>query len=158
MELKELVEADGKGYCTTAVSFDGSWCSCGWSARDGVVARISLKTGKVLDVIHLSSSCSTCDRLEKLHSEGQLSWMEFLEKKVEHGEDCYLNHNGSAQIRFTKIIIIIILFHLTTMMSVLHGHCKFWCYHSKILFWISKPHLQFFFKVFNLLFMNIFWS
>ena len=117
-ELKELLGADGEGYCTTAVSFDGSWCSRRWSARDGVVARISLKTGNVLDVIHLSSSCSTCDPLEKLHSEGQLSWMEFLEKKVEHGEVCCLNHDGSAQIRLTKIIIIIILFHLTTTMSV----------------------------------------
>ncbi|CAH3188353.1 unnamed protein product [Porites evermanni] len=26
-ELKELLGADGEGYCTTAVSFDGSWCS-----------------------------------------------------------------------------------------------------------------------------------
>ena len=119
-ELKELVETDSEGYCTTAVSFDGSWCSRGWCARDGVVAGISLKTGKVLDVIHLSSSCSTCDRLEKLHSEGQLSQMEFLEKQVEHGEVCYLNHDGSAQVRFSKIIIIIIiLFHLTTTLNQL---------------------------------------
>ena len=28
-ELKELVETDSEGYCTTAVSFDGSWCSRG---------------------------------------------------------------------------------------------------------------------------------
>jgi len=68
-ELKEpRVETDDEGYCSTAVSFDGSWCSSGWTARDGVVAGISPKTGKVLDVMHLSSSCSTCDRLEKLHS------------------------------------------------------------------------------------------
>ena len=112
------METDGEGYCTTAVSFYGSWCSRGWSARDGVVAGISLKTGKVLDVIHLSSSCSTCDRLEKLHSEGQLSRMEFLEKEVEPREVCYLNHDGSAEVRFSKIvIIIIILFHLTTTLN-----------------------------------------
>ena len=114
-ELKELVETDDEGYCTTAVSFDGSWCSCGWSARDGVVAGISLKTGKVLDVIHLSSSCSTCDRLEKLHSEGQLSLKEFLEKQVEHRDVCYLNHHGSTQLRFTKIVIT--LFHFTTTLN-----------------------------------------
>lgn len=76
--MKELVETDSEGYCTTAVSFDGLWCSRGWSARDRVVAGISLKTGKELDVIYPSSSCSTCDQLEMLHSEGQLSWMKFL--------------------------------------------------------------------------------
>ena len=117
-ELKELVETDDEGYCTTAVSFNGSWCSCGWSARDRVVAGISLKTGKVLDVIHLSSSCSTCNRLEKLYSEGQLSWMQFLEKQVEHGDVCYLNHDGSAQVRSAKIIIIT-LFHWTTTLKQL---------------------------------------
>lgn len=61
----------------------------------------------------------TCDQLEKLHSEGQLSRMEFLEKQVEHGELCYLNHDVSAQVRFSKIIIIIILFHLTTTLNQL---------------------------------------
>ena len=32
-----------------AASFDASWNSRGWSARDGVVAAISDDTGKVLD-------------------------------------------------------------------------------------------------------------
>ena len=35
------------------------------------------------------------------------------------------------------------VFTMSKTMSVPHGHCKFWCYDSKILFWISKSHLQF---------------
>ena len=34
------------------------------------------------------------------------------------------------------------VFTMSKTMSVPHGHCKFWCYDSKILFWISKSHLQ----------------
>jgi len=43
------------------ISIDGSWNKRGWSARDGVVAVISTDTGKVLDVVFLSNSCTTCE-------------------------------------------------------------------------------------------------
>ena len=37
------------------VSIDGSWNQRGWSTCDGVVAFISIDTGKVLDVAFLSN-------------------------------------------------------------------------------------------------------
>ena len=46
-ELRELVVEAG-------ASIDGSWSSRGWSARDGVVAAVSVDTGKVLDVVYLN--------------------------------------------------------------------------------------------------------
>lgn len=54
-ELRELVvEAE--------VSIDGSRSSRGWSARDGIVAAVSVDTGKVLDVVHLTNPCTSCDQ------------------------------------------------------------------------------------------------
>ena len=47
------------------VSIDGSWSSRGWSARDGVVAVVSIDTGKVLDVVYLSNSCTACQQKER---------------------------------------------------------------------------------------------
>lgn len=44
------------------VVVDGSWNQQGWSARDGVVAVISINTGKVLDAIFLSNSCASCEQ------------------------------------------------------------------------------------------------
>ena len=40
-----------------AASFDCSWSSRGWSARDGIVAAISEDTGKVLEEVFMTSSC-----------------------------------------------------------------------------------------------------
>ena len=53
-ELRDLVVKAG-------ASIDGSWSSRSWSARDGVVAAVSVHTGKVLDVVYLTNSCTSCD-------------------------------------------------------------------------------------------------
>ena len=52
------------------VFIEGSWNQRGWPARDGVVAVISIDTGKVLDVIFLSNSCATCEQMERKQREG----------------------------------------------------------------------------------------
>ena len=57
-QLREVVAEAG-------VSTDGSWSSRGWSARDGVVAVISIDTGKFLDVVHLSNQCNGCSQKER---------------------------------------------------------------------------------------------
>jgi len=49
-QLREYQGADSETMIDVGVSLDGSWSSRGWSARDGVVAAISIDTGKVLDV------------------------------------------------------------------------------------------------------------
>lgn len=80
------------------VSIDGSWSSRGWSARDGVVAAISIDTGKMLDVVYLSNSCTACDRKEKEKKEGKISNVAYLEWYIKHESGCYLNHEGSAEV------------------------------------------------------------
>ena len=90
-ELREVVAEAG-------VSIDGSWSSRGWSARDGVVAVISIDTGKILDVVHLSNQCNGCSQKERQREDGTLSKMEFLRWYIDHEPSCYLNHDGSAQV------------------------------------------------------------
>lgn len=61
-EWKRTKRKLGKIACTyttfdVGVKLDCSWCSQGWSATNGMVAAIDVDTGKVLDVVNLSSSC-----------------------------------------------------------------------------------------------------
>lgn len=58
------------------VSIDGSWR--GWTTRDGVVAVVSIDTGKVLDVVYLSSSCTACQGNEREKNEGTISNIDYL--------------------------------------------------------------------------------
>ena len=60
------------------VSIDGSWSSRGWTARDGVVAVVSIDTGKVLDAVYLSSSCTLCKGKEREKNEGTISTIDYL--------------------------------------------------------------------------------
>jgi hypothetical protein len=87
-------------------SFDCAWSSRGWSARDGVVAAISEDTGRVLDVVYMTRSCSHCKKMEEKRASGQLSKIEFFEWYIGHEENCYLNHEGSAQVLQSYTLII----------------------------------------------------
>ena len=40
------------------ITLDCSWSSHGWSASNGLVAAVDVDSGKVVDVIHLSRSCT----------------------------------------------------------------------------------------------------
>ena len=64
-QLKDIVVDAG-------VSIYGSWNSRGWSARDGMVAVVSIDTGKVLDVVFLSNSCAACEQKKREHQEGKI--------------------------------------------------------------------------------------
>ena len=87
------------------VSIDGSWNQRGWSARDGVVAVISIDTGKVLDVAFLSNSCTACEQMKRKQQEGTVSRMDYLGWVISHQENCYHNHEGSSQ-----VICLLLLF------------------------------------------------
>jgi len=90
-QLKDIVVNAG-------VSIDGSWNSRGWSARDGMVAVVSIDTGKVLDIVFLSNSCAACEQKKREQCEGIISWRDFLGWFIGHEENCYLNHEGSSQV------------------------------------------------------------
>lgn len=72
------------------VSIDGSWSSRGWTTRDGVVAVVSIDTGKVLHAVYLSSSCTACQRQEFEKKEGTISTIDYLEWYIKHEKDCFL--------------------------------------------------------------------
>lgn len=85
-------------FVDAGVSIDGSWNSRGWSARDGMVAVVSIDTGKVLDVVFLSNSCAACEQKKREQREGKISKRDFLGWFIGHEENCYLNHEGSSQV------------------------------------------------------------
>ena len=89
-----------------AASFDGSWNSRGWSARDGVVTAISDDTGKVLDVIFMTKSCPHCKQMDDKRARGELTRLEFLDWYIKHEPGCLLNHDGSAQVIINTITCI----------------------------------------------------
>jgi len=80
------------------ISIDGSWNKRGWSAHDGVVAVISTDTGKVLDVVFLSNSCTTCEQMKRKQKDGAISRIDYLSWVVSHDENCFHNHEGSSQV------------------------------------------------------------
>lgn len=81
------------------VSVDGSWSSRGWSARDGVVAVLSIDTGKVLDVEYLSNGCSECVKTEERRKDGKMAKIDYLKWYIDHEPKCHFNHDGSAPVR-----------------------------------------------------------
>ena len=87
------------------ITIDASWSTRGWSASDGVVAAISVDTGKVLDVVHLSSTCAECTKMEEKKKGGSMSrldWHRWFEK---HEPNCFLNHDGSAAVSRLEMIL-----------------------------------------------------
>ena len=82
----------------TGATFDGSWSSRGWSARDGIVAAISVETGKVVDVVYLSGSCNQCTEMENKRQTGQITRLQFLGWYLQHDDNCYMNHDGSSAV------------------------------------------------------------
>ena len=81
-------------------SIDSSWSSRGWSPRDGVIAAISIDTGKVVDVVYLTNSCTSCVQKEREPKEGTTSKRQYLKCYLTHEENCFINHEGSAQVSF----------------------------------------------------------
>ena len=74
------------------VSVDGTWQRRGFSSLSGVVAAVSVDTGKVLDVEILSRSCAGCKKHNKDHktSYSYLAW------QGDHAAVCKKNYPGSA--------------------------------------------------------------
>ena len=107
-EVKEWKFSNGELDCSleelddtvvdAGVTIDASWSSRGWSATDAVVAAISADTGKVVDVVHMSSSCTECKRMQKKKAEENLSQQEYLAWFNRHEPNCYVNHEGSPAV------------------------------------------------------------
>lgn len=80
-----------------ATSFDCSWNSRGWQAKQGVVAAISHDFGKVIDVVQKVSYCRECQKKQAERDQKIISTFEYMQWYVEHEINCTLNHTGSPQ-------------------------------------------------------------
>ena len=76
----------------TGISFDCSWNSRGWQATEGVAPAIAEKTGKIINIVHKSSTCPSCTKKQNERDEGKISSMSYLECLIKHEEHCLLNH------------------------------------------------------------------
>ena len=91
---------ENKDVKSTGVSFDCSWNSRGWQAKEGVVAAIAQDTGKVVDIVHKTSYCRDCQSKQKARDENIITSLEFMEWFISH--NCCLNHTGSPQVLFYR--------------------------------------------------------
>jgi hypothetical protein len=77
----------------TGVSVDGTWQRRGFSSLNGVVAVISIDSGKLVDIEPMSRYCRECavhTRLLQDDPDALVNW------KIDHKDVCKLVHEGSA--------------------------------------------------------------
>ena len=87
-------------------SFDASWSSRGWTARDGLVAAIAEETAQVLDVLTLTNSCPQCTEFKNLLDDGKISSDEHTERYLRHEERCSVNHDGSSSVSLISYALV----------------------------------------------------
>ena len=78
-------------------SFDGIWCSRGWTASRGVVTATGEKTAQVIDVSYKCKTCVQCNLTKERKNNG----LDYLDQVIEHKPKCFKNHYGSPQVYFT---------------------------------------------------------
>ena len=66
MGIHESVSTVKEDIVDTAASFDGTWQRRGQCSLNGVVAVISMATGKILDVASFSKYCQGCISMENI--------------------------------------------------------------------------------------------
>ena len=90
-EAAQDLHKTGESIVDIAVSCDGTWQRRGYSSNNGVVAVISMESGKVIDVESLSKLCRQCKLKEKLKAEKP---DEYAEWRLSH--ICTYNYKGSS--------------------------------------------------------------
>lgn len=101
-EIRQKASGSGKlsNYCASVgVSFDCSWNSRGWQAKQGVVVAIAQDNGKIIDVVHKVSYCRECKTKQSDRDNKRISAMDYLNWFLKHEIDCSLNHSGSPQVK-----------------------------------------------------------
>ena len=67
------------------------------TSNRGSSCTIAEKTGKIIDIVHKSSTCPSCTKKQNERDEGKISFVSYLEWFIKHEEHCLLNHVGSPQ-------------------------------------------------------------
>ena len=97
-EVRSQLKCHNDEIASVATSFDCSWNSRGWQAKQGVVAAIAQENGKIVDVIQKTSFCRECKIKQEARDRKEIYSMQYLECFVSHEEKCLLNHTGSPQV------------------------------------------------------------
>ena len=87
-------------------SFDGTWCSRGWTVSRGVVTAIAEKITQVVDVSYRCKTCVQCNLIEECKKKKKkkkvgLLTIDYLNQITEREPKCFKNHYGSPQVYFT---------------------------------------------------------
>ena len=85
------------------MSFDGTWCSRGWTVSRGVVTAIAEKIAQVVDVSYRCKTCVQCNLIEecKKQKKKRLLTIDYLNQITEREPKCFKNHYRSPQVYFT---------------------------------------------------------
>ena len=100
-EVRKILNTtdDQEKIINSGTSFDCSWNSRGWQAKEGVVAAISQENGKIVDIVQKTSYCRECKYKQISRDKNDISSLEYMEWFMEHEPNCLLNHTGSPQVR-----------------------------------------------------------
>lgn len=90
---KTFNEEAGKPQDELIVSGDGTWKKRGFSSLFGASTLIGKYTGKVLDVMVMSSFCGVCNKWKSLKTTDPLEYEMWYET---HVDECTINHAGSS--------------------------------------------------------------
>ena len=82
---------DNSDVTDVAVSVDGTWQQRGFSSNNGVVAALSVDTGKVIDVEAMSKTCKACCMREHLKDSNPEAYAAWRNSHI-----CNFNYKGSA--------------------------------------------------------------
>ena len=92
------IRKNNKDIKSTGVSFDCTWNNRGWQAKEGVVAVIAQKTGKIINIVRKKIYSRDCQKKKKLRDDNEMTAYEYMEWFINH--NCYLIHTGSLQLCF----------------------------------------------------------
>ena len=74
-ELRQAPSTDNSSVIDTEISCNGTWQRRWLSSLNGVVAAISMKTGKIRDIKAMSRPCKACNLNGNLETEDHLAYM-----------------------------------------------------------------------------------
>ena len=78
---------------STCFSFDCRWYSRGWQAKEGFVAAIAQKTGKIIDTVRKRTYFRDCPEKQKPRGYNEMTALEYMEWFINYNS--YFNHTGT---------------------------------------------------------------
>ena len=123
---KETSKTFGKLFRCRALRKSGEHCSVsGLFLEQPRMVRVGWRcgcnfgcTGKVVDVVHLSSSCSECPKLVQRHKDEEINRLQYLKLWLKHEPNCLLNHEESSAVSIYFISFILAFKKMYTIIKL----------------------------------------